>query len=162
MGRKGRFKENRWQRFKEPIFHKLISRNKYSKYIDFSGFNGEEAMILQSQILADLGDTIEQQTDMNVDNIIEMFSCFFECAFKKIKAKPPKKNDTIIWKWKGVECKKLQDELLGYKDRPSAHEIGSELALISKRNTLIERRMKANKYYYLANGYRSIMRIDIN
>jgi len=147
------YKKSSWMKYVDGIYDELVKRNRYSKYIDFSGFKGEDSAVLQSIILGDVGDTISDFVGMDVDQVIEMFECFFESTFERIPPKPPKKKEKIIWTWKGMPARKL-----GLTKIFSPHEIGKAVAILANNNYLIERRMKANTFRYLCNGYRFEMK----
>jgi hypothetical protein len=149
----------KWVKCRDQIYHRLVNRNRYAEYLDLNNWDGEDAANLQAFVLADVAETIIEETDMNKDEVIEMFQCFFESRFKVIKPRPPRKKEKIVWIWRGLEASKIQDnliekKLMNPKDRLTSHELGKVLSALAGKTKMIERRMRENRYLYLCNGYK--------
>lgn len=153
MGNK--FEQKRWKKFCEPLFKKLISRNRYSQYLDIKKLNYEESMVLQAVVLSDLGHTIRLQTNASEDDVIGLFEKFFESDCRKHK-----RFGKIFfkWIWRGIDADELRNVLIGFKDCPTPRELGPALADVVVKQGLIERKLKANRYYYISNGYKQLIR----
>jgi len=152
-----KFKENkRWAKYEQPIYDRLIQRNRYSKYVDFEGWEGEEKMQLQALILADLGEIVQEVTGWEPEPVIELFEKFFESNFKVVRDRFRMRKPVVAFKWRGVDARNLQGYLPGNRP-PSPRKIGAVVAALSKQHHLIEIRTYGNRHYYLANGYKQLM-----
>jgi hypothetical protein len=129
----------------ENIFGVLVSRNRYSKYLVFSGWGKTESAILQSIVVADLGDTIMDFTGLESDKVKIGFELFFESKFDR---------DNERFLWNGLEINDISKRLM---DHISSHEMGKILSVMAIRSKLISRKMINNKFYYLCNGYRELL-----
>ena len=128
----------------EDIFGVLVQRNRYSKYLDFTGWEKKESAILQSIVVADLGDTIMDFIGLESDNVKIGFEMFFESRF-----------DDKKFIWNGLEINSISKKLLDHTI--SVHEMGKIMSVMAGRSKLISRKMINNKFYYLCNGYRELL-----
>lgn len=149
-----RFKTDpRWKKYEKSVFNQLIKTNRYSKYINFDGWIGDEMMYLQAFILADLGDTIMTETNSNPDDVIHLFERFFENNISKTKN---------ILCWRGIDARGIRSNLPQWtnsnKQIPTPHKLGAEISLIAKKTHMIDIRLIANRQYYVSNGYKELLK----
>lgn len=112
-------------------------------------------MVLQAVVMSDLGHTVRLQTNANDEQVIALFEKFFESDFKKKKRFG---KWFYKWVWRGIDADELRNVILGFKDCPTARELGPALADVATKQGLVERRLKANRYYYISNGYKTLIR----
>lgn len=152
-------------KLRDTILEKLVKANRYSEYMDFGDFSGQDRAVLQAVVLCNLGNVVQTETGEDMEKIIGMFEKTFEHKPAKIipakyKMVNGEKIRVVEWKPVGITTKQIADDCFDICEKPSTHELGPVMRELDK-NHLVERRMVANYWIYIANGYKHLLRNNL-
>jgi len=150
---------------KNAILNRLVKQNRYSMFIDFGEFYGQDAAVLQAVILCEVGQVVKQETGADTRSIINMFEKTFECRPAlsrpaRYRQHDGKKVREIDWICIGSTVKDIMDHCDFGKRQPSSHELGPAMRELDKHH-LVKRKLVANYWKYVSNGYEYMLENNI-